>query len=83
MRVQDALLPAERKLVEIGEATRVRVARVAFQVATREQFEAVVEQILHRKVESFASAVDAENGTLFEVFTLEWTCADELDFATA
>jgi uncharacterized protein YbcI len=66
--LEDVLLPAERRLVELGEADRVRDARVAFQVATSDEFVAAVEEIVGRKVRSFASAVDAENAIVFENF---------------
>jgi len=69
--LDDALLPAEVSMTENGEGTRVRESRVAMQVATREQFVSTVEQIVLRKVRAFASAIDADTGTVFEVFTLE------------
>lgn len=46
----DALLPAEKKLIELQESTRVRETRVAFAVATEAEFIATVEQIVQRKV---------------------------------
>jgi uncharacterized protein YbcI len=69
--LDDALLPAEVRMVELGEANRVSETRVAYQSATREKFAAAVEQILYRKVASFASAVDPATGVVFEVFTFE------------
>src|SRR3954465_10887233 len=52
--LQEVLLPAELKLVELGEAKSVRDARVAFQAATAADFVAAVESIVGRKVISFA-----------------------------
>ena len=69
--LRDVLLPAEHKLVEMGEQGRVREARMSFQVATASDFVAAVEKILRRKVESFASAVDPDRNVAFEVFCFE------------
>src|SRR5215210_9139973 len=64
---QDALLPAERAMVEMGEAQRVRESRLWFQVATSQRFIDAVEEIVERKVFSFASATDPERGTVMEI----------------
>src|SRR6185312_15197992 len=69
--LEDVLLPAERKLIAIGEASRVRDTRVSFQVATEPDFVAAVEQIVYRKVRAFASALDIKADTVFEIFALE------------
>src|SRR5579863_458019 len=58
--LEDALLPAERALVALGEQTSVRETRSAFQVATAAAFIATVERIVERKVRAFASAVDPD-----------------------
>jgi uncharacterized protein YbcI len=65
------LLPAERKLVAMGESQRVRESRLAFQVATATEFIAAVESIVHRKVVAFASATDTEHDVIFENFVFE------------
>jgi len=69
--LDDALLPAERKMVQMGEHQRVRESRTAFQVAATEEFVNAVEQIVHRKVHAFASATDAVNNVVFENFTFK------------
>jgi uncharacterized protein YbcI len=69
--LEEALLPAERKMVLLGEATRVRDNRNSFQVATSHEFIAAVEQIIRRKVRSFTSSVDPENEMVFEMFVFE------------
>ncbi len=78
--LEDPLLPAERKMVEMGDPGRVRDSRVAFQAATQAEFIAaveeivdrkVVEEIVDRKVMAFASAVDPEHNTVFECFRFE------------
>ena len=71
MRAGERASPAELKLVEMGEVERVREGRISFQAATASEFTAAVEQILYRKVRAFASAVDARQDTVFEVFTFE------------
>jgi len=69
--LEEVLLPAELKLVELGDEERVREARVAYQVATAPDFIAAVERILYRKVRAFASGVDAERNVVFENFLFE------------
>jgi len=69
--MQDAFLPAERAMVEMGESHRVRETRMWFQVATSKRFIEAVEQIVNRKVFSFASASDPPNGVVMEVFVFE------------
>jgi len=69
--LEDALLPAERLMVEMGEHQRVRESRLHLQVATARQFIGAVESITSRTVRSFASATDADQGVVFEVFQFE------------
>ena len=69
--LDDVLLPAERKMVDMGEGQRVRESRVAFQVATTAEFVAAIEQIAQRKVRAFGSAIDAEQNVVFENFAFE------------
>jgi len=66
--LQDALLPAERTMVEMGDQNRVRETRVAFQAATAAEFVTTVEQIVHRTVVAFASGVDPDANVVFETF---------------
>jgi uncharacterized protein YbcI len=69
--LEDVMLPAERKMIAMGEHQRVRDGRVAFQAATREEFVAAVEQIVKRKVRAFASATDVERDVVFENYVFE------------
>lgn len=69
--MENALLPAERKMVELGDDTRVRETRMAFQAATQSEFVATVEQIVSRKVRAFSSGVDPNSGTVFECYCFE------------
>jgi uncharacterized protein YbcI len=69
--LDDALLPAERTMVEMGEQQRVRESRMFLQVATQRQFIDAIEPIVARKVRAFASAIDPDQGVVFEVFSFE------------
>ena len=66
--LSDVLLPAERKMVGLGQQERVRDSRTSFQAATETEFTAAVEQIVQRKVIAFASGIDADNNVIFETF---------------
>jgi uncharacterized protein YbcI len=81
--LEDVLLPAERKLVELGEAARVRDTRSSYQAATETQFVAAIEQIVERKVRAFASAFDVNANVAYEVFTFERGEADASSAAAA
>lgn len=67
---EDALLPAERMMVQMGEQQRVRESRIALQAATSGQFVGAIETILSRQVTAFASAIDPDRGVVWEVFNL-------------
>src|SRR4051794_29412974 len=67
--LDDALLPAERTMVEMGEHHRVRESRMFLQVATEAEFIGVVEGLVDRKVRAFASATDPAPGVVFEIFS--------------
>jgi uncharacterized protein YbcI len=69
--LEDVLLPAERKMVALGDAARVRESRIAFQAATEAEFVAAVEEIVDRKVRAFASGVDPNANVVFETFFFE------------
>jgi uncharacterized protein YbcI len=69
--LEDALLPAERKMAAMGEQQRVRESRVAFQAATHDEFVEAVERILGRKVRAFGSAFDVAQNVVFEAFMFE------------
>ena len=69
--LEDALLPAERAMVEMGEQHRVRETRSFYQVATAGRFIDTVETLISRTVRAFASAIDPDHGVAMEVFVLE------------
>ena len=65
------LLPAELKMVAMGDQGRVRDTRVAFQAATASDFVAEIESIVHRKVQAFASGIDPDANVAFETYYFE------------
>jgi uncharacterized protein YbcI len=69
--LENVLVPAELKLIELGHEERVRDTRTSFQAATQAEFIAAVEQLLYRKVRAFASAVDVKANVAYEIFTFE------------
>ena len=69
--MEEALLPAERVMVQLGDQQRVREARAALQAATSVQFIDAIEDLVNRKVIAFASAVDADTGVVWELFNFE------------
>jgi uncharacterized protein YbcI len=69
--LDDALLPAERALVALGQQNRVRETRTFFQVATADRFVEAVEQLTGRTVRAFASATDPDKGVVMEIFVFE------------
>lgn len=77
--LENVLVPAEQKLIEIGQEERVRDTRASFQAATQAEFIAAVEQIVHRKVHAFASAVDVKADLAYEIFTFERSENSEAD----
>ena len=69
--LREGLLPAERGLVELGEIQRVQESRLFFQEATRGLFIDAIEEIVQRKVTSFASACDPRTEVIWEIFEFE------------
>jgi uncharacterized protein YbcI len=77
--LEDALLPAERALADMGEHQRVRETRIAYQVATAPKFVTAIEEIFGRKVRAFASGTDVTEAVVFETFLFERDGADGND----
>jgi uncharacterized protein YbcI len=69
--MDDALLPAESRMVDMGEQQRVRETRMFFQVATAAEFIETVETITGRTVRAFASASDPDSAVVMENFIFE------------
>jgi uncharacterized protein YbcI len=75
--LEEAMLPAERRLVELGDNTRVRETRVAFHIANEAEFVNAIEQLVRRKVRACSSAIDPVAGIVYEIFTFEADSAKE------
>ena len=73
--LDDALLPAEQAMVEMGHQERVQESRLFFQNATRDKFIGAIEEIIGRKVMAFSSATDPDAGIVWEVFRFQPTTA--------
>jgi uncharacterized protein YbcI len=69
--LEDALLPAELAMVQMGDQQRVRESRLYLQVATADAFIDAIQEIVHRKVRGFSSATDPDVNMVFEVFAFE------------
>jgi uncharacterized protein YbcI len=69
--LDDVLLPAEHSMVQMGEQLRVAETRMFMQVATRDRFVDVIEQIVGRKAYSFSSAADPDRGLVVEICIFE------------
>jgi uncharacterized protein YbcI len=68
--LENSLTPAERRLAELGEHQRLRETRLYFQHVTKEQFCAVIERHLDRRVRAFISGLDTERDVSSEIFYL-------------
>jgi uncharacterized protein YbcI len=68
--LEDSLTPAERHMAKMGEHQRLRDTRTFFQHATEEDFCAVIERLLKRKVRAFVSGIDTARDVSAEIFYL-------------
>ena len=62
---------AEQTLIEAGEQDLVRRTRIAFQTALADDFKAVVEEALGRRVLTYQSQIVFDPAASFEFFILE------------
>jgi uncharacterized protein YbcI len=69
--LRDVLTVAERTLIDLDRADTVREVRTTFEFSLERTFRSAVEEITGRRVQSFMSQVDPENGLGVEVFMLE------------
>jgi uncharacterized protein YbcI len=74
--LRDVLTTAERTLIEVDKAETVRSVRTTFQFTMEATFRAAIERLTGRRVKSFMSQVDPQNGLGVEVFVLEPVQAD-------
>jgi uncharacterized protein YbcI len=68
--LEHTLTQAERKLLALGEAGRLRDLRMLFQYAATESFCEPIERLTGRKVRSFVSGVDVHSDLATEMFVL-------------
>jgi uncharacterized protein YbcI len=61
----------ERTLIEVGRAAAVHDMRLSFQAAMRDQFTAIVESALGRRVKAYLSQVHTDPDIAAELFLLE------------
>ena len=69
--LENTLTPAERKMVELGGADRVRDMRTFFQYASDRAFCDSVERITGREVRAFVSGIDVAQDVATELFYFE------------
>jgi len=69
--LRDVLTAAERTLVSVDRSDAVRQVRSAFQLSLEPTFRSTIERLTGRRVESFMSQVDPDQGMGVEVFVLE------------
>jgi len=69
--LEDTLVPAERRLVALGEHERMRELRMFFQYSSIREFCEPVERLTGRTVKAFVSGIDTEvEGLSTELFVL-------------
>lgn len=68
--LEETFTPAEKTLIERGEAEPVQEIRRGFQQAMRDQFTSIVEQATGRRVRAFVGETDIEADVAVEVFLL-------------
>ena len=69
--LEEIFTAAEKTLIAAEKGTHVIDTRGAFQEAVRDDFVAIVEETLERKVKSFMSQVDLSRDLAAELFLLE------------
>jgi uncharacterized protein YbcI len=74
--LRDVVTTAERTLIGVDKAETVRSVRTTFQFTMEATFRAAIERLTGRRVLSFMSQVDPQNGLGVEVFLLEPVEAD-------
>jgi uncharacterized protein YbcI len=69
--LEDTLTPAEKRMAQLGEHQRLRDLRLYFQHATEQEFCAIIERVLDRKVRAFISGMDTKKDVAAEIFYLK------------
>src|SRR5829696_6147835 len=81
--LEETFTPAERTLIDRGEADGIQDIRRRFQRVMEEQFVSVVEQATGRKVRAFLSETNLEEDISVEVFILAEARTDMTGFEEA
>lgn len=68
--LEETLTQAERKLLELGQAERLRETRLLFQYLDRSLFCAPIERLTGRRVRAFISGLDTLADVAAEMFVL-------------
>jgi uncharacterized protein YbcI len=81
--LEETFTPAERTLIDNGQAGGIQGIRRDFQQIMKDQFTALVEQATGREVRSFTSDTDLEQDIAVEVFVLGEDRTDMASFEQA
>jgi uncharacterized protein YbcI len=81
--LEETFTPAERTLIDQGQAGGIQEIRRNFQMIMADQFKALIEQATGRSVRSFTSETDLENDIAVEVFILAGDRTDMASFGEA
>jgi uncharacterized protein YbcI len=81
--LEETFTPAERTLIDQGQAGGIQEIRRSFQMIMADQFKALIEQATGRSVRSFTSETDLENDIAVEVFILAGDRTDMASFEEA
>jgi uncharacterized protein YbcI len=81
--LEETFTPAERTLIDQGQAGGIQEIRRNFQTIMADQFKALIEQATGRRVRSFTSETDLENDIAVEVFILAGDRTDMASFEEA
>ena len=78
--LEETFTPAEKTLIERGEAESIQDIRRRFQRVMEEQFVSIVEQATGRRVRAFLSETNLNEDISVEVFILAEARTDMSDF---
>jgi uncharacterized protein YbcI len=81
--LEETFTPAERTLIDQGQAGGIQEIRRNFQMIMADQFKALIEQATGRRVRSFTSETDLKNDIAVEVFILAGDRTDMASFEEA
>ena len=81
--LEETFTPAEKTLIDRGEAEGIQDIRRRFQRVMEEQFTSIVEQATGRRVRAFLSETNLKEDISVEVFILAEARTDMTDFERA